>query len=86
MLDEPTASLDVSTQATLLNLLKDLGRDKGLSYILISHDLAVVSYLADRIMVLQDGKSVEFGDSRTVLSNPSAAYTKRLVSAAAHVD
>ena len=85
VLDEPTASLDVSTQATLLNLLKDLGRAKGLSYILISHDLAVVSYLADRIMVLQDGRAVEFGTSQSVLHSPSTDYTRRLVGAAAHV-
>ena len=82
VLDEPTASLDVSTQATLLNLLKDLGSAKGLSYVLISHDLAVVSYLADRIMVLQDGKAVEFGTSTAVLTQPTTDYTKRLVNAA----
>jgi len=85
VLDEPTASLDVSTQATLLNLLKDLGSAKGLSYILISHDLAVVSYLADRIMVLQDGKAVEFGSSHAVLHSPSTDYTRRLIGAAAQV-
>lgn len=81
VLDEPTSSLDVSTQAMLLNLLKDLAKERGLSYILISHDLAAVSYMADRIAVLNGGKCLEIGPSVALLANPSHDYTKKLVDA-----
>ena len=63
VLDEPTSALDVSTQAMLLNLLKDLARREALSYILISHDFAVVSYMADRIAVLNAGRIVEMNET-----------------------
>jgi peptide/nickel transport system ATP-binding protein len=82
VLDEPTSSLDVSTQAMLLNLLKDLAVETGLSYILISHDFAVVSYMADRIAVLNAGQVVEVNDAGSIIANPQSDYTKALVAAA----
>ena len=82
VLDEPTSSLDVSTQAMLLNLLKDLARDTGLSYILISHDFAVVSYMADRIAVLNAGRIVELGDTGSLIAAPRHHYTAALIGAA----
>jgi oligopeptide/dipeptide ABC transporter ATP-binding protein len=82
VLDEPTSSLDVSTQAMLLNLLKDLAVETGLSYILISHDFAVVSYMADRIAVLNAGHIVEMNDTSSLIANPQHDYTKALIGAA----
>ena len=82
VLDEPTSSLDVSTQAMLLNLLKDLARETGLSYILISHDFAVVSYMADRIAVLNAGRIVELGDTGSLIAAPRHQYTAALIGAA----
>jgi peptide/nickel transport system ATP-binding protein len=82
VLDEPTSALDVSTQAMLLNLLKDLAIESRLSYILISHDFAVVSYMADRIVVLNAGQIVEVNDAVAIISNPQNDYTKALVDAA----
>ena len=82
VLDEPTSSLDVSTQATLLNLLKALGRSDGIAYLLISHDLAAVSFMADRIAVLRSGKIVEMQETRTLLTKPRDQYTAALVAAA----
>jgi peptide/nickel transport system ATP-binding protein len=82
VLDEPTSSLDVSTQAMLLNLLKDLAVESGLSYILISHDFAVVSYMADRIAVLNAGQLVEINDAGSIITAPQNDYTKALVDAA----
>jgi oligopeptide/dipeptide ABC transporter ATP-binding protein len=82
VLDEPTSSLDVSTQAMLLNLLKDLAVETGLSYILISHDFAVVSYMADRIAVLNAGKIVELNDTAALIASPEQDYTKALIGAA----
>jgi peptide/nickel transport system ATP-binding protein len=78
--DEPTSSLDVSVQAVILNLLKDLRAEKGASYLLISHDLDVVSYLADWIAVMYLGEIVEVGDAEDVYSAPSHPYTEALVS------
>jgi oligopeptide/dipeptide ABC transporter ATP-binding protein len=82
VLDEPTSSLDVSTQAMLLNLLKDLAVETGLSYILISHDFAVVSYMADRIAVLNAGQIVEMNETSALIANPQHEYTKALIGAA----
>jgi oligopeptide/dipeptide ABC transporter ATP-binding protein len=82
VLDEPTSSLDVSTQAMLLNLLKDLAVETGLSYILISHDFAVVSYMADRIAVLNAGKIVELNETAALIANPQHEYTRALIGAA----
>jgi peptide/nickel transport system ATP-binding protein len=80
--DEPTSSLDVSVQAVILNLLKDLRAAEGASYIVISHDLEVVSYLADRIAVMYLGEIVEQGAGEDVLHFPSHPYTEALLSAA----
>jgi oligopeptide/dipeptide ABC transporter ATP-binding protein len=82
VLDEPTSSLDVSTQAMLLNLLKDLAVEAGLSYILISHDFAVVSYMADRIAVLNAGRIVEMNETRKLIEAPRDGYTAALIGAA----
>ncbi len=79
--DEPTSSLDVSVQAVILNLLKDLRAEKGASYLLISHDLDVVSYLADWIAVMYLGEIVEEGDTQDVYNAPSHPYTEALISA-----
>jgi peptide/nickel transport system ATP-binding protein len=80
--DEPTSSLDVSVQAVILNLLKDLRASEGASYIVISHDLEVVSYLADHIAVMYLGEIVEQGSGDDVLNFPSHPYTEALLSAA----
>ena len=82
VLDEPTSSLDVSTQATLLNLLKALGRSDGIAYLLISHDLAAVSFMADRILVLRAGSIVEIQETSALLAAPRDSYTAALVAAA----
>ena len=79
--DESVAALDISVQAQVLNLLNDLKRDLGLSYIFISHDLAVVKYMSDRIMVMQNGSLVEFQEADKLFKNPKNAYTKKLIDA-----
>jgi peptide/nickel transport system ATP-binding protein len=84
--DEPTSALDVSVQMQILKLLKKLQRDLGLSILLITHNLAVVKYMADRIAVMQAGKIVEQGGVREVLLNPKHAYTQKLLSAVPAVD
>ncbi|MDQ3859284.1 MAG: ABC transporter ATP-binding protein [Actinomycetota bacterium] len=79
--DEPTSALDVSVQAAILNLLADLQRDEGSSYIFISHDLNVVRYLSDRIAVLYLGRLMEVGPAETVFNPPHHPYTEALLSA-----
>lgn len=79
--DEPTSSLDVSVQAVILNLLKDLRAREGSSYLLISHDLEVISYLADWIVVMYLGEIMEEGDTQDVYEIPSHPYTEALLSA-----
>jgi oligopeptide transport system ATP-binding protein len=79
--DEPVSALDVSIQAQILNLLKDLQRDFGLTYLFISHDLAVVRSMSDEIAVMKDGKLVEFGSADDVYERPKEAYTKALLAA-----
>jgi peptide/nickel transport system ATP-binding protein len=84
--DEPTSALDVSVQAAILNLLADLQRDEGSSYVFISHDLNVVRYLSDRIAVLYLGRLMEIGTAETVFSGPHHPYTEALLSAVPSVD
>jgi peptide/nickel transport system ATP-binding protein len=82
VLDEPTSALDVSTQAMLLNLLKDLSRDEHLAYVMISHDIAAVSWLADRIAVLRDGRIVEMALTSRLIAAPEDPYSAALVATA----
>ncbi len=84
--DEPTSALDVSVQAAILNLLSELQLKSKTSYLLISHDLGVVRYLADRIAVLYLGRIMEVGDSETVFRGPNHPYTEALLSAVPNVD
>src|SRR5436190_3179662 len=79
--DESVSSLDVSVQAQVLNLLKELQDKRGLTYIFISHDLSVVKFMADMMAVMNNGKIVEFGPSENIYKNPKEAYTRRLIDA-----
>jgi oligopeptide transport system ATP-binding protein len=79
--DEPVSALDVSIQAQILNLLKDLQRDFGLTYLFIAHDLAVVRAMSDRIAVMNRGQLVEIGEAEQVYTRPENEYTKALLAA-----
>ncbi|WP_085792769.1 phosphonate C-P lyase system protein PhnK [Roseivivax jejudonensis] len=84
-MDEPTGGLDVSVQARLLDLVRGLVREMGLSAVVVTHDLAVVRLLADRLMVMKDGRVVEAGLTDQVLDDPQDAYTQLLVSSVLQV-
>ncbi|HEV2573604.1 MAG TPA: ABC transporter ATP-binding protein [Beijerinckiaceae bacterium] len=84
ILDEPTAALDVSVQAVVLNLLQDLKVRLGMSYLFVSHDLHVVRLLCDRVIVMRSGRIVEEGTSQQVLETPKADYTRELIEAIPH--
>lgn len=78
--DEPTSSVDVSVQAQIINLLKDLQDELGLSYLFISHDLSIVYTMSDRIAVMQGGQIVEIGEAEQVFRRPAHEYTRALLS------
>ena len=79
--DESVSALDVSVQAQVLNLLNELQKDFGFSYIFISHDLSVVKFMSDRMVVMNKGEIVESGDADVVYASPQSDYTKNLISA-----
>ena len=81
MADEPVSALDVTIQAQILDLLKDLKDEYGLTMLFVSHDLAVIRQIADRVAVLYHGKLEEVGDTASVFNNPTSDYTQRLLAA-----
>ena len=81
VLDEPTSALDVSIQKQLLQLLQTLQAERGLSYLLITHDMNVIQAMAHQVMVMKDGQVVEAGETQAVLAQPRHTYTQTLVQA-----
>lgn len=86
LLDEPTSALDRSIQVTVVNLLRDLQKKHGLTYMFISHDLAVVRAMSDEVMVMKSGNLVEHGDTKQIFENPKTDYTRDLIKAAFELD
>jgi microcin C transport system ATP-binding protein len=82
VLDEPTSALDVSIQKQVLALLSELQKKYNLTYLMISHDLAVIRAMSHEVMVLKEGKVVEFGDTETLIKHPKQVYTRELFAAA----
>src|SRR3546814_12615492 len=84
--DEPTTALDVSVQAQILDLLRDLQRERRMALIMITHDLEVAASMADRVIVMKSGKIVVAGNAREVFTNPQHDYTRTLTAALPHGD
>jgi peptide/nickel transport system ATP-binding protein len=79
--DESVSALDVSVQAQVLNLLNDLKREFGFTVVFISHDLSVIRYISDRILVMNKGRIEEAGDAETIYNHPRSGYTQKLIAA-----
>ena len=86
ILDEPTSALDISVQAQILNLLLDLQKSMGLTYLVITHDLNVIRYMSDRIAVMYLGKLVEIGPTSEVVNKAKHPYTQGLMAASPILD
>jgi peptide/nickel transport system ATP-binding protein len=84
--DEATSALDVSVQAQILNLLKSIQRDFGISLLFITHDLSIVEYIADEVAVMLDGRIVERGTAEAIFSHPKDTYTKTLLKAVPRIE
>ena len=84
--DEPTSSLDVSVQASFLNLLKDLQQNFFLTLLFVSHDLAVIRQMCDHVIVMKDGEILEKGGNESIFNNPQHTYTKSLLDAMPRID
>lgn len=86
VLDEPTSALDVSVQAQVLNLLKELQKERQLTYLFISHNMSVIRYMCQRVAVIYKGELVEVGETRSVFENPQHQYTRKLISSVLTVE
>lgn len=84
VLDEPTSALDISVQAQILNLLVTLQVNRGLTYVLISHNVSVIRHMSDRVAVMYLGQIVELGDAQQVLTAPAHPYTRLLLDSPRH--